>query len=488
MQKLTGFPAAERKVNKNGTVAELRNSNSLDKGPKAMSRFSLAFKNALEELRFLSDYAGRSLIYVRISLLFGAGQYLLFAVIDPIISPGDEFYLLVIRIFVALWIGVVLVLSYQPSFRDSFQFWVATVPIMGGIGVSLMIVLFQEKGGYHDYYVGIMLIFFYTHALLRLRFVWATLTGLTLFGMYLAAASLANMETVSLINNCFFLVSAQICGMVASYALEYYARIVFRQSKDLEDRRRLIKQQHDIKASELNDMREIQLSLLPVNPPEYPGFGIAAGMMTAAEIGGDFYDFAITKNGKLVFTIGDATGHGAKAGALVTAVKVLFVSMSKRKDLISIIKRASEVISATGLKKLYMSLAIGRLKGNRLELVGAGMPPALIWRSNKKIVEKIPLNGMPLGALADYPYHTTDITLADADMLFLMSDGLPELFNDQEEMYGYEGPSNFLKKHGDMEAKTFINTLKKEIIAFQGNEVLHDDISFIAIKKIDIPL
>lgn len=483
MQKLTDFSVDAGKVMKNGAAPKYRIDRSYNSLAKGMSRVTLAFKNSLEEMRFLSDYTERSLLLVRISLLFGAGQYLLFAVIDPIISPGDEFYLLIIRIFVALWIGMVLILSYKPSFSDYFQFWVATVPIMAGLGVSLMIILFQEKGSYHDYYVGVMLIFFYTHALLRLRFVWATLTGLILFGMYLVAVSAANMDTVSLINNCFFLVSAQICGMVASYALEYYARLVFRQSKDLEKRRRLIKKQHDLKASELNDMREIQLSLLPANPPEYPGFEIAAGMKTAAEIGGDFYDFAITKNGKLIFTIGDATGHGAKAGALVTAVKVLFVSMTKRKDLVSIVKNASQVIGSTGLKKLYMSLAIGRLKGNKLELVGAGMPPALIWRSSTKSVEKIPLNGMPLGTLADYPYQTTITELGSGDMLFLMSDGLPELFNDQEEMYGYESPIYFLKQYGSMGAKTFITTLEREILHFKGTETLHDDISLIAIKK-----
>lgn len=488
MQKISGFSSTDRKVFINGSAPVLQNSRNYETPEKGMSRITLAFKNTLEEMRFLSDYTGRSLILVRISLLFGAGQYLLFAVIDPIISPGDEFYLLIIRILVALWIGVVLAVSYKPVFRDYFQFWVATVPVMAGLGVSIMIVLFQENGGYHDYYVGVMLIFFYTHALLRLRFVWATLTGLILFGMYLAAVSIADMDTVSLINNCFFLVSAQICGMVASYALEYYARLVFRQSKDLEKRRRQIKEQHDLKASELNDMREIQLSLLPANPPCYPGYEIAANMKTAAEIGGDFYDFAITKNGKLIFTIGDATGHGAKAGALVTAVKVLFVSMTKRKDLVSIIKNASQVISSTGLKKMYMSLAIGRLKGNRLELVGAGMPPALVWRSSTKSVEKIPLNGMPLGTLADYPYQTTNVTLDRGDMLFLMSDGLPELFNDLDEMYGYESPANFLKQYGSLDAKAFIAALEREILHFKGNEILHDDISLIAIKKTDYSL
>ena len=47
-------------------------------------------------------------------------------------------------------------------------------------------------------------------------------------------------------------------------------------------------------------------------------------MRTATEVGGDYYDFRLTPDGALVAAVGDATGHGATAGTMVTVVKSLF--------------------------------------------------------------------------------------------------------------------------------------------------------------------
>jgi serine phosphatase RsbU (regulator of sigma subunit) len=50
-------------------------------------------------------------------------------------------------------------------------------------------------------------------------------------------------------------------------------------------------------------------------------------MKTVAEVGGDYYDFHTGKDGILTAVIGDATGHGMKAGTMVTAFKSLFSTL-----------------------------------------------------------------------------------------------------------------------------------------------------------------
>lgn len=452
-----------------------------------MHPMTLQFGSTELEGRFRVDYTQRSLPIIRIALLVGGLQYLLFFFLDLLVitlpSEVEVMYLLGIRLVVFACILSIFFWSYKDSFRRHFDFALCVPPLIGSLGILGMVYMVQNNHGYDQFYVGIMIIFFYIHVLLRMRFIYATATGWIIYLMYLAVAFPADNSSEILINSSFFLISSQLCGMFASYSLEYYARVVFRQSKDLEERRRLIKRQHDGKATELRNLRDIQLSLLPATPPVFSGYEIAAGMKTATEVGGDFYDFSLGKDGSLTFVIGDATGHGPKAGALVTAVKVLFVSMAGRRNLVSIVKQASKVIATTGLKKLYMSLAIGRLQDSTLELVGAGMPPALIWRKASGRVERVPLSGMPLGTLADYPYHTITLNLYPGDMLFLMSDGFPELYNDRDEMYGYETPALLLRRFGCMGAKSFISTVEREVIHYKGIANLHDDISLIAIKK-----
>jgi serine phosphatase RsbU (regulator of sigma subunit) len=46
-----------------------------------------------------------------------------------------------------------------------------------------------------------------------------------------------------------------------------------------------------------------------------------------------------------------------------------------------------------------MALGLLRLKDNELELTGAGIPPAYIYRNNSGVVEEIPLKGLLSGAI-----------------------------------------------------------------------------------------
>ncbi|HJT17496.1 MAG TPA: HAMP domain-containing protein, partial [Thermoanaerobaculia bacterium] len=81
------------------------------------------------------------------------------------------------------------------------------------------------------------------------------------------------------------------------------------------------------KSAELEEARRFQLSMLPKEVPQLDAYDIAVFTHTAAEVGGDYYDFHV-EDGGLAITIGDATGHGARAGTMVAVVKALFAGYS----------------------------------------------------------------------------------------------------------------------------------------------------------------
>ena len=80
-------------------------------------------------------------------------------------------------------------------------------------------------------------------------------------------------------------------------------------------------QANDRRAQELEEARHLQLSMLPKKLPNLPHLDIAAYMKTASEVGGDYYDFHLGEDGTLTIAVGDATGHGLKAGTMVSVVK-----------------------------------------------------------------------------------------------------------------------------------------------------------------------
>lgn len=448
---------------------------------------TMAFKSPKLELRYQVSFAERSLFIARVAMLFGGIQYLLFAVLDLMISSvvTSEMFmnLMIIRISVFSVILLVLMWSYKKNFRRHMQLGISIVPLVAGIGLSYMILTLQSDETYNQYYVGYILIFIYVHVLLKLRFVYATAVSWAIFLIFIYASLRIEATSVFFINSCFFLISAQLCGMVASYLLEYYDRTVFTQKLALDQRQRELKEKVASKTEELNEMRMIQLTLLPERPPCYPNFDIAAVMKTASEVGGDFYDFKLSKDGTLTFAIADATGHGAKAGLLVTAAKILFTLFSRQKNLPDTLTRFSKIIKSTGLRQLYISMALGRLKNNRLELAGAGMPSALHWSAAENKVFQIPLKGMPLGSVTTYPYTNIELTINSGDLLFLMSDGLPELSNGLGGMLGYDFPEKILVKYAHQSAEDLIKSFENEIVKYSNGFPLKDDITMIAIKR-----
>lgn len=448
---------------------------------------TMRFKAPKLEMRYSVSYAERSLFVARIAMLFGGFQYLLFAVLDlmlsSIISTGMFITLMIIRISVFAVILLVFAWSYRKNFKKHMQLAISIVPFVAGVGLALMILTLQSDETYNQYYVGFILIFIYVHVLLKLRFVYATAVSWGIFFLFVYASLSIETPYIFFINSSFFLVSAQLCGMVASYLLEYYDRTVFRQQMILDQRQRELKEKITRKTEELNEMRTIQLTLLPEQPPCYPDFEIAAVMKTASEVGGDYYDFQLSKDGTLTFVIADATGHGAKAGLMVTAAKILFMLFCRQKSLPDTLTRFSKIIKSTGLRQLYISMALGRLKNNRLELAGAGMPSAMHWSAKDNKIQEIPLKGMPLGSVTSYPYSSFESTLETGDVLFLMSDGLPELSNGNGEMLGYDTPRKILNRYAYQNASDLIKSFENEVAEYSNGFPPKDDITMIAIKR-----
>lgn len=236
------------------------------------------------------------------------------------------------------------------------------------------------------------------------------------------------------------------------------------------------------KTQELESARQIQLSMLPASVPSHPHLEIAARMETAAEVGGDYYDFHTGANGALMIAIGDATGHGVEAGSVVTATKGMLSLLASGPDLSEILRSSSAALRRMNLHGLFMALALARYQDRRLELVGAGMPPALVYRAVSATVDLVSLKGLPLGSPSDYTYRPQEITLAAGDVVLLMSDGIPELFGHDGEMFGTDRLSDMLVRLGPHSAERIVGDLFAESREWASGKRHRDDMTLLAVK------
>lgn len=254
------------------------------------------------------------------------------------------------------------------------------------------------------------------------------------------------------------------------------------QSKVAESQARIIQADNDRKTKELDEARNLQLSMLPKVIPLLSNLEIAVYMKTATEVGGDYYDFSTKEDGSLNVCVGDATGHGMKAGTLVSMMKSLFTANSVDKSLEEFFKSSNNALKNSKLEKMMMALGMLNISGYKVRISNAGIPPIYIYRNNKKAVEEIMVNGMPLGAMKNSKYEVYESGVEKGDLIILLSDGFPELKNANGEMYGYERLKNTIEENADFTPNEFIKRMINEGFNWSQEVTPDDDITFVVIK------
>ena len=248
--------------------------------------------------------------------------------------------------------------------------------------------------------------------------------------------------------------------------------------------RRLLEAENERQTRELEEARRFQLSLLPAALPEHPDLEIAVFLRTASEVGGDYYDFSRPRgDGSLTIAVGDATGHGARAGTMVTVVKTLLASANMGLDLADFLSRSTATIRSMNLGRRAMALVLARYREGNLELASAGMPPVLISRCPSGDVEEIMTSGVPLGTLATASYERRRVRLEPGDAALLMSDGLPEMLQVDGEPVGYPAVAERWREVGQRSAEDAVAEFERWVEELSPQGVPADDVTFVVVRR-----
>ena len=243
-----------------------------------------------------------------------------------------------------------------------------------------------------------------------------------------------------------------------------------------------LRAENERRAKELEEARQLQLSMLPKKLPNIAGLEIAAYMKPATEVGGDYYDFHVGADGTLTVAVGDATGHGLKAGTVVTATKSLFNNLASAPDIPDTLGQISRSLKAMNLRGLFMAMTMLKIKDKRFSISAAGMPSTIIYRHATGATEEINLRALPLGGIAKTQYSRQEFELAPNDLIVLMSDGFPEMFNPENEMLGFEKAAATLPEIANLSSQEIINELVKIGETWANGRPQDDDVTFVVLK------
>jgi len=117
-----------------------------------------------------------------------------------------------------------------------------------------------------------------------------------------------------------------------------------------------------------------------------------------------------------------------------------------------------------------------------MKISSAGMPPALIYRAEKGLVEEVLIKAMPLGSISSYRYRELECALDSGDVVVLMSDGFPERFNQDGEMFDYFRAKQSLVEAASCSPHEIVDHFVKAGDRWANGRPQNDDITFVVLK------
>ncbi len=193
---------------------------------------------------------------------------------------------------------------------------------------------------------------------------------------------------------------------------------------------------------EIELARQVQLGLLPQQPPTIPGYEFFTYYSPARRIGGDYYDFIPLADGRWAIVLGDVAGKGVPAALLVAKLSSeVRYSLLTSPDPAAAVARLNNQLLAIGLQDRFVTLACLVLDPTHhaLTLVNAGHIPPKYYRPT--LQRAAPLghefaHGLPLGVMPDYPYAAETVQLQPGDVVALYTDGITDALNPDGRLFG----------------------------------------------------
>ncbi len=256
----------------------------------------------------------------------------------------------------------------------------------------------------------------------------------------------------------------------------------FNDLKQAEAQNKIIQAENDRKTKELEDARQLQLSMLPKELPKLPHLDIAVYMKTATEVGGDYYDFYVQPDGTLTILVGDATGHGMMSGMMVSIMKSFFISNRMNIELKHFFENSNSSIKDMHLGRLMMPLMGVQITSEKVIATNAGMPSLLYFRNKSQKAGEFVSNNMPLGAMKGTKYLLKEIKYEKGDTLLLMTDGFAELKNENDKQYGYARVKEEFKSVAKKDPDEIVDHLKNSASQWINGVEPDDDVTFVVIK------
>ncbi len=243
---------------------------------------------------------------------------------------------------------------------------------------------------------------------------------------------------------------------------------------------------------ELEVARQVQERLLPALLPEVPGLDAAVFYRSAAQIGGDYYDFFRTASGSFAIVIADVAGKGVPAALLMASLGATIHALMLLPDA-TITSRVEhlnrllyEVSSASHYATLFLCLYDPGT--GTLTYINAGHNPPFLLRADRSI-ERLRCGGSVVGLLPGAAYESGSLLLYPGDLLLAYTDGISEASDLRGNEWGEDSLEHALLASAtghNREAESVIEEILAKVSHFTAGSAQGDDMTLLVLRATGI--
>ena len=212
--------------------------------------------------------------------------------------------------------------------------------------------------------------------------------------------------------------------------------VIATEAASLIENARLVQAEEEARRyqQELSIAASIQQRLMQVKIPEVPFARLRGKNLSCKEIGGDFFDAVLTKDG-LAVVLADVSGKGVSAALLASTLQgMIYSHVSAGIPLVEVISAVNRFFAEKMVGEKYATVLLARLRRDgELEYVNCGhVPPVLVCNGE---VIRPPHGNVPVGLLPDATFESSTCQLKSGDRFLIVTDGVTEAENAMGEFF-----------------------------------------------------
>jgi len=286
------------------------------------------------------------------------------------------------------------------------------------------------------------------------------------------------------------LFTEEFIGLLSSLTGQLAQAVTIVHEREAKDRERSEKEQAQLEhARVLRDMeiaQQIQISLLPDAAPELFGIEMDGRCISAAHVGGDYYDFFKHDNHTIDMMIADVSGHSVGAALIMTEVRTLLRALVNSAHNTSTILQTlnNQLYEDLTRAELFITMFYAKYNSatGRLSFANAGHNHPLIKRKGEASCIELDAEGLIIGVKKSVVFEERGIDLLKGDVVLFYTDGLNEASNPHGELFGTERICTHLDSVNHLPANEIIDSFYSAVADFIGSDTFQDDISLVVLK------